>query len=172
MELGRQAFSVLRYWRLVAPAPSSPQCWVDWKRRHLSGLSVEEGAVMADLSIPEESCQHREGTRRKRLVNERLLPFEGLYSGATRQRVFACGDVDDLWIQLTHSPEPRCPASIPRVQWLSQDVLATRSVVAYIKPVRGALHRPRQRLIDDLSARAAIDTANDEIGCIVMRQPS
>jgi hypothetical protein len=127
---------------------------------------------MADLSIPEESCQHREGTRRKRLVNERLLPFEGLYSGATRQRVFACGDVDDLWIQLTHSPEPRCPASIPRVQWLSQDVLATRSVVAYIKPVRGALHRPRQRLIDDLSARAAIDTANDEIGCIVMRQPS
>ena len=56
--------------------------------------------MMAESAVPEESRQHGQGARRERLIDERFLPFEGLNSGTTGQRVFAGCNVGNLWKKL------------------------------------------------------------------------
>jgi hypothetical protein len=63
------------------------------------------------------------------------LAVERLDSGTTRQRVLTSASVDDLWIQFAHGPQPCGLSSIPGVQWLAKNELATGRIVAEIEPI-------------------------------------
>src|SRR5580704_2848856 len=66
-----------------------PKVRIDRQCAHLPSLRIEEGAVMGELSVPEELRQHRQRAGSDRLVDERLLPVEGFHCRTTRQWVLS-----------------------------------------------------------------------------------
>src|SRR5579863_5698388 len=95
-----------------------PEVGVHWKRSHLAGSGVKESAMMDEPAVPEESRQHGQGARRERLVDERLLPFERLDRGTTRQWVFAGYGIGNLRIELGDRTQPFGFPAVPAVEGL------------------------------------------------------
>ena len=91
--------------------------------------------MVAQPAIPKQLRQRGEGTGRECLIDERFLPVEGLNRRAARQGVFPDVGIDDLGIQLAHGSQSLSFAAIARIEWLTENVLAARRVIAQIEPI-------------------------------------
>ena len=137
-----------------------PKLWIDWKCAHLTTLGIEEAAVVRELSVAKEPCEHGQCARRQSLVDERLLAVQCLDGGTTGQRVFTSFSVDDLWIQLTDRAQSSGLPAIARVQWLAENELAAGGIVAEIEPVRRAVSGLSQRTRNDAPRRFGVYAAD------------
>jgi hypothetical protein len=133
---------------------------IDGQRTDSSSFSVEEPAVVRELSVAKEPRQHRQRTRRQSLVDEWFLAIQCLDGRTTRQWIFTRFCVDDLWIQFTDSAQSRSLPSIARIQWLAENKLATGRVVAEIEPIGSAISAFGQCARNDASRRSGVHAAN------------
>lgn len=111
---------------------------------HLTGLRIEEAAMMTEPAVAQQLRQHGKRARRKRLVDEWLLAFEGLKRRATRKTVLSNPLVHDLRVEFADRAQPLRLAPVPCVQRLTEDVLATGGIVAEIQPVRDVVESARE----------------------------
>ena len=95
--------------------------------------------MVRELSIAKEPRQHRQRARCQSLVDKWLLTVQCLNGRTTGQRIFASLSVDDLWIQFTDSAQSCGLPAIARIQWLAENELAARGVVAEIEPIGSAV---------------------------------
>lgn len=65
-----------------------------------SRLRIEQGSMMVDLPIPEQTRQHGKGARYEDVIDERFLPVECLRRGAARQVTFATSHLNNGWEDL------------------------------------------------------------------------
>lgn len=91
--------------------------------------------MMAEPAVAEEPRQHGQGARRESLIDERLLSFERLDRGTTGQGVFAGIRIGNLRVKLTDCSQAFGLMPVPAVEWLAQNELPARRVVAKIEPV-------------------------------------
>ena len=119
--------------------------------------------MMAQPAVTEESRQHGQCARRERLVDERLLPFERLDGGTTRQRVFAGRRAGNLRIELTNGPQPfRLPA-VPAIERLAQHKLPARRIVPEIEPIRDVARSLHHATLDNTPRRASVHAADEKV---------
>src|SRR5580704_11647267 len=140
-----------------------PKGRVDGQCAHLSSLSIEESAVMGQLSIPEQLRQHGQSTRGQRLVDERFLPIQGFNRRTTRQRIFARFCVNDLRVEFTDCSQPVCLPAITRVEWLAKNILSAGRIVAKIEPIMGLAQSSREGILNGSPRAACIDATDHKI---------
>jgi len=119
---------------------------------------------MGEGAIAKEPRKHSECACRQYLIDEWLLPFERFRRAATRQRVFACFRIRNLWIEFHNGSQPGRAATVRGVQRLAEHVLATARIIAEVEPVDGAVIRSGDRGQDGLPRRPCVDTANNQVG--------
>jgi hypothetical protein len=81
----------------------------------LANSGVQKSAMIRELAVSEEPCQHGQSARRAFLIDERLLAFDRLDRGSAWQGVFPRSRVSILPIELADRPQPFRLAAIPAV---------------------------------------------------------
>ena len=118
---------------------------------------------MGELPIAEELRQHGQRTGSKSLVDERLLPVESFDRRTAWQGVLAGFGVYDLGVKLADRAQSTCLAPVPRVQWLTKDILPAGGIVAEVKPVARPAERAGEGILDGFACGPCIHAPNHHI---------
>ena len=124
--------------------------------------------MVGQLTVAKELGQHGKSARSESLIDERLLPVQGLNRRAARQRIFAGIRVGDLRVEFTDRSQPvRLPA-IACIERLAKNILSAGRIIAQIKPIIGLAQSSRKGIFNGFARAASIDTTDHKIRAPVM----
>jgi hypothetical protein len=117
---------------------------------------------MRDLTVSEESCQHREGLICERLIDERLLPLKR-FNGTARWKVVRVVEnrCDNLREQFRNGGKPARRFAIAVILRLSEHKLPAVRGIAEVQPIDALFEERRLRNVEPRGTR--VHASNNDV---------